>query len=289
MNTDNALQWTILPLADALAHLRLQAIDMPPAEAWLGEWLALLHPQGQPDHILVWRELGEPLIKDALASGQGPGSAARLADALVECRGDWWRTAHIWTAFSRWDPNDVDDWARWIAPCAAPDDDGLSAMLAPTGGWLLWDFQWMAALLGTGLDHDAADRLRREWNLRRPGAEGRRAGVQIRGVPLAQVLQRRTPPPHHVTTRLDAWPVQRLAQWAAERVLRDAGVRDSDAPIGFTLSLAEQRRYLDWIGLSVAAHHDADLEFPGVEFVLTLAPFGEALEARIDSSILQLR
>jgi len=289
MENLDQLRWTVLPLTEGQQHLQRLRISVPPSEARLGEWIALLHPAMQPDDVLAWREVGEPLMREALQADNGSGSATRMAEALLESRVERWRVAHIWTAFSRWHPNDCDDWYRWIEPCPAPDDDALSALLAPTSGWLLWDFQFMSALLTTDLAWDTADGLRREWNLRRPGIAGRIANRRINGVPLEQALLQRTLPPGHLTTRLDAWPVQRLARWAAGRTRRGGTAQSGAELVDFTLTHAEQRRYFEWAGASVAGHHDADAEFPGVEFVYTVAPFGEGLEARIGSSILELR
>jgi hypothetical protein len=291
MTTTTPLRWTILPVAEARAALLRCERPAPAPGECLGDWLALLHPEGQPDAILAWREVGEPLLRDALQSDAGPGSAARLAEVLRNDHADWWHTAHVWTAFSRWDPNDAQDWARWMADCPAPDEDRLGALLAPTRGWLLWDFQWMAALAGTGVGWDAADALRRAWNLRRPGIERQIADIRIHGVPLEHVLLRRTLGPHHLTSRVDATTVQRLFEWR----LGSIGTRGERVPyrytppIGFTLTVDEAARVHAWAGKIMADHHHEAIEFPGVDFVLSIGPFGETLEARIDNDRLSLR
>lgn len=291
MTTTSSLAWTVLPVADAPERLHQSALPVPAAGEWLGEWVALLHPADRPDAILAWREVGEPLLRDALQADSGPASAAHLAEVLRNARGDWWRTAHAWTAFSRWDPNDTSDWSRWMADCPAPDDDRLGALLAPTRGWLLWDFQWMAALTGAGVDWDAADSLRRAWNLRRPGFERQIAGVRIHGVPLEHVLLRRTMGPHHLTSRMDAATVQRLVAWstgAPGEPGHRAPVQATPA-IGFTLTADEAARVHAWAGKIMADHHHEAIEFPGVDFILSIGPLGEMLEARIDNDRLSLR
>ena len=219
---------------------------------------------------------------------QGPSF---LAEVLRNARGDWWRKAHAWTAFSRWDPNDAPDWSRWMADCPAPDDDRLGALLAPTRGWLLWDFQWMAALTSAGVDWDAADALRRAWNLRRPGFERQIADVRIHGVPLEHVLLRRTLGPHHLTSRVDAATVQRLVAWStgAPGKRGQGAPVQATPPIGFALTADEAARVHAWAGKIMADHHRAAIEFPGVDFILSIGPFGEMLEARIDNDCLSLR
>jgi hypothetical protein len=291
MTTHETLSWTILPLPNALARLQRAGLAPPPADAWLGDAVALLHPADQPDRILAWREVGEPLMLEALSADTGPGSAARLAEVLRDAAGDWWRTAHAWTAFSRWDPNDAVDWSHWLMDCPAPDDDGLAPLLAPMRGWLLWDFQWMAALLGAGLDWDAADALRRAWNLQRPGIGREIGGIRIHGVPLEHVLLRRTLAPHRTTGRVDAGTVQRLAGWSAgASAVRDRNATARSAStIGFTLTAAEAARVQAWAGGISAAMQDAAIEFPGIEFVLGVGPFGEMLEARIGGQCLPIR
>jgi len=290
MKTPARLSWTVLPVADALDRLRQAHIDVPLASEWLGEWIALLHPADRPDAILVWREVGEPLIRDMLQADHGPTNAAHLGDVLRAAAGDWWRTAQAWTTFSRWDPNDSPDWSRWLAPCPAPDDDRLAAVLAPTGGWLLWDFQWMAALLGSGIDWETAHQLRLEWNLRRPGIEKRIANVRINGVLLEHVLMRRTLGPMHLTSRVDGWSVQRLAVWASEAVKSEATThRVSDERIGCTLTAEEAKRVKEWAGPLSKAMQDEAVEFPGIEFVFGVGPFGEMLDARIGGLVLSLR
>lgn len=291
MTTTSNLAWTVLPVAEAPTRLHQSGLSIPDPGEWLGEWVALLQPVDRPDAVLAWREVGEPLLRDQLASDTGPASAAHLADVLRDARSDWWRTAHAWTAFSRWDPNDAPDWSRWMADCPARDDDGLGALLAPTRGWLLWDFQWMAALTGAGVDWDAADELRRAWNVRRPGIDRQIADVRVHGVPLEHVLLRRTLGPHHLTSRVDAATVQRLVDWGAGAP-RGPGQRaalSSSAPVGFTLTAGETARVQAWAGELFAAHAAEDIEFPGIEFILGIGPFGETLEARLDNTRLPLR
>lgn len=291
MTTTASLAWTVLPVADASARLHQSGLPAPAGSEWLGEWVALLHPAGQPDAILAWREVGEPLLREALQADSGPASAAHLAEVLRNARGDWWRTAHAWTAFSRWDPNDAPDWSRWMADCPAPDDDRLGALLAPTRGWLLWDFQWMAALTTAGVDWDAADSMRRAWNLRRSGIERQIADVRIHGVRLEHVLLRRTLAPHHLTSRVDAATVQRLVAWiaSASGEPEQRALAQATPPIGFTLTADEAARVQAWAGEWSAALQDQAIEFPGVDFVLGIGPFGETLEARIGNVCLSLR
>lgn len=289
MKSNERLCWTVLPMAEGLRRLGTLGIELPPDTDGLGERLALLHPAARPAEVVAWREVGDPLLYAALTADQGPGSGTRLTEVLCADAGDWWRTAHTWTAFTRWDPNRCDDWDRWVSPCPASIDDGLASLLAPTRGWLLWDFQFMAAVLAAGTAMDAADALRRDWNLRRSGIETRMSAARINGEPLAQVLMRRTLPPFHLISRLDAWPVQRLARWAAAAAPARASTRKGNTSIGFSLSENEARQVRVWASPMVAGHLDEVVEFPGVEFVLWLGPFGETLEARIGRATLQLR
>lgn len=290
METPTRLSWTVLPVADALDRLRKARIGVPLTSQWLGESIALLHPTDRPDAILVWREAGEPLIRDMLQADRGPASAGHLGDALRAAAGDWWRTAQAWTAFCRWDPNDSSHWSHGLSSCPAPNSDRLGGVLAPTRGWLLWDFQWMAALVGSGIDWETADQLRKGWNLRRPGIERRIADVRINGVLLEDVLQRRTLGPAHVTSRVDGWSVQRLAAWGAEAGKSHSRIdRAADDRIGFTLSVIEAQRVEEWAARLSAAMLAEDVEFSGIEFVLGVGPFGETLDARISGAVLPLR
>jgi hypothetical protein len=155
---------------------------------------------------------------------------------------------------------------------------------------LLWDFQWMAALLGSGIDWETAHQLRLEWNLRRPGIEKRIANVRINGVLLEHVLMRRTLGPMHLTSRVDGWSVQRLAVWASEAVKSEATThRVSDERIGCTLTAEEAKRVKEWAGPLSKAMQDEAVEFPGIEFVFGVGPFGEMLDARIGGLVLSLR
>lgn len=291
MTTTCPLAWTVLPATEALQRLHQCGLSTPAPSECFGEWVALLHPADRPDALLAWREVGEPLLREALEADSGPASAAHLAEVLRNARGDWWRTAHAWTAFSRWDPNEAPDWSRWMADCPAPDADALGALLAPTRGWLLWDFQWMAALLSAGVDWDAADARRRAWNLRRPGSERQIADIRIHGVPLERVLLRRTPAPHHLTSRVDAATVQRLFDWGMGSIgaSRERVPYRYIPPIGFTLTVDEAARVHAWAGKIMIDHHHEAIEFPGVDFILSIGPFGEMLEARIDNDRLPLR
>jgi len=289
MKTNERLCWTVLPMTKGLQRLGTLGIELPPEADWQSERLALLHPATRPDEVVAWREVGEPQLYAALTADQGPGSGARLTDALRAGEGDWWRTAHAWTAFARWNPNHREDWDRWLAPCAAPDDDGLASLLAPTRGWLMWDFQFIAAMSAAGVGWDTADALRRDWTLQRPGIEARLAALRIGGVPFEQALRRRTLPPLYQTTRLDAWPVQRLARWASAAAAGRTAARTVNATVGFSLSEDEARRVKAWAGPMVTGHINEDVEFPGIEFVLWIGPFGEQLEARVDRETLQLR
>lgn len=289
MKTNERLCWTVLPMAKGLQRLGTLGIELPPEPDWHSERLALLHPATRPDDVVAWREVGHSLLCATLNADQGPGSGTRLTEVLCAGEGDWWRTAHAWTAFSRWNPSHRDDWDRWVAPCPAPDDDGLARLLALTRGWLLWDFQFVAAMLAAGVGADTADALRRDWNLRRPGIEARLAGFRIDGLPLEQMLMRRTLPPLHQIRRLDAWPVQRLARWACAAAAGRAAARTVNATVGFSLSEDEARQVKAWAGPMVTAHVNEAIEFPGVEFVLWIGPLGEKLEARVGSETLLLR
>jgi hypothetical protein len=291
MTTPAPLCWTLLPVPDALARLPQCGLVPPAAEEVLGDWMALLQPTDQANTILAWREVGEPLMLEALHADAGPGSAARLAQVLRDAAGDWWRTAHAWTAFSRWDPNDAPDWSRWLMDCPVPDDDRLARLLAPSRGWLLWDFQWMAVLVGAGVAWDDADALRRAWNLQRPGIERQIAGIWIHGVPLEHVLLRRTLAPSRITSRVDAWTVQRLVEWAvgSSGTRHERANLTSNEAIGFTLTASEAARVEAWAGELSAAMQDEAIEFPGIEFVLGVGPFGEMLEARIGGRCLGIR
>lgn len=289
MKSNERLCWTVLPVAKGRQRLRTLGIELPPESDWQSEWLAILHPATRPGEVLAWREVDEPRLYAALTADQGPCSGTRLTEVLRAGEGDWWRTAHVWTAFSRWNPNLHDDWDRWVAPCPAPDDDGLARFLALTRGWLLWDFQFIAATHVAGVGWHNADALRRDWNVRRPGIDSHLAAFSIGGVPLEQVLLRRTMPPSHQTAQLDAWPIQRLARWASAAAAGRAAAYTVNATVGFSLSEDEARQVKAWAGPMVTAHISEAVEFPGVEFVLWIGPFGEKLEARVGGETLLLR
>lgn len=289
MTTQRPLAWTILPSPSALARIRSTGAELHTADDWQPGQMALLHPADDPSRILAARSVDTPDLHEALLSDSGPGSAQALASAIAEAAGDWWRSAHVWTAYCRWRP-EHGDWRVHLAPCPASDADGLAAILAPTRGWLLWDFQWMSVLLACGAAWDEADALRRAWNLNRPGTLAALADLRANGHRLDDVLRARTLAPLHVTSRVDAWSVQRLvgAMTSPVEVVRDAG-HDAHRPIGFSLTEAEARQVSDWAADLVAAMQDQAIEFPGVEFILGVSPHGETLDARIGNRILSLR
>jgi hypothetical protein len=290
MTTKTQMHWTILPAPAALQRMREARLDTHAIDDWQPGPIALLQPAGDSHRILAARPADTPELADALLAEAGPGSAGALAAAIADAAGDWWRTAHVWTAFCRWHPGGTTDWRSHLEPCPAPETDGLAELLGPTRGWLLWDFQWMAVLVACGVEWDLADAMRRGWNLGRPGTNATLAAWRINDRPLDQVVLARTLGPTHITSRVDSWAVQRLAKWARD----DAAANRSrecaaSRSIGFTLTEHEARLVQEWAGPIAAAMQDKAIEFPGIEFVLGVGSFGETLEARIGSMYLSLR
>ena len=89
MKTNERLCWTVLPMTKGLQRLGTLGIELPPEADWQSERLALLHPATRPGEVVAWREVGEPQLYAALTADQGPGSGARLTDALRAGEGDW--------------------------------------------------------------------------------------------------------------------------------------------------------------------------------------------------------
>lgn len=84
---------------------------------------------------------------------------------------------------------------------------------------------------------------------------------------------------------------QRLVEWAvgsSNRRGERASLASNEA-IGFTLTASEAARVEAWAGELSAAMQDEAIEFPGIEFVLGVGPFGEMLEAGIGGRCLSIR